>query len=362
MSFRKALLLTLLPATLQESFPIAQDNNAYSLDSVLNATGVLNGNYYDSSTGLWNNLWWNSANSLTVIADLASTDSEYMSTAESIFASTFQNAPGRGGGPNWTNNFYDDEGWWALAWIEAFDLTNNQNYFAAAVETYYDLQGGSNATCGGHWWDKPRSANTAIGNELYLSVAAHLAERTSGDDRTGFLNDALDEWNWFKDSGLIGSNNLVSDSLNLTTCQVDPGSPTYTYNQGVILGALISLNNVQPDPIYLQTASNIAHAVLSNLVNQNGILVEWGGSLTLDENASQFKGVFVRNLMHLQRVQPDPAFVSFLQQNANDLWVNARDSDTGLIGPDWQGPYQDNDMSSQNSGTSCLLGAYAVSS
>ena len=353
----KAVLSQSLVVTFLGSFAVAQNYQ----DNAVNAVGVLNDTYYDPSTGLWNNLWWNSANALTVVADVARADSSYLSTAEGIFASTFQNAPGRGGGPDWTNKFYDDEGWWALGWLEAFDLTNNQDYFQAAANTYNDMQTGNNATCGGHWWDKPHSANTAIGNELYLSVAAHLAERSSGDTRTGYLNDALSEWNWFKNSGLIASNNLIHDGLNLSTCQVNPGSATFTYNQGVILGALISLNNVQADSSYLETASNIAHAVLSNMVDSNGILIEYGGSLTPDENASQFKGVFVRNLMLLQQAQPDDAYVTFLQKNADSLWTNARDATTGLIGPDWQGPNQDTDMSSQNSAVSCLLAASVVS-
>ncbi|KAL9097013.1 MAG: hypothetical protein Q9165_000977 [Trypethelium subeluteriae] len=362
MPLRTTLPLELLFALLQGYLILAQSTNASTyLDNALNATGVLNDVYYNASTGLWNNLWWNSGNALTAIADVAKADSNYASTAEGIFATTFQNAPGRGGGPGWTNNFYDDEGWWALGWIDAFDLTSNQSYFAAAAEIYNDMQTGDNATCGGHWWDKPHSANTAIGNELYLSVAAHLAERTSGDDRTGYLNDALNEWNWFKNSGLIDANSIVHDGLNLSTCQVDAGSPTFTYNQGVILGALISLNNVSPDPSYLQTASNIAHAVLTHMVDDNGILIEYGGSLTPDENASQFKGVFVRNLIALQQAQPDSAYVSFLQKNADSLWANARDPSSGLIGPDWQGPYEDNDMSSQNSAVSCLLAAYVAS-
>ncbi|KAI9667587.1 MAG: hypothetical protein M1821_000403 [Bathelium mastoideum] len=359
---RRALLVESLLLAIQVFPSIALDSRAASyMDNAVNATDVLNNVYYNSGTGLWNNLWWNSANALTVVADLAKASSAYVNTAEGIFASTFQNAPGRAKGPGWTDNYYDDEGWWALAWLDAFDLTSNQTYFGAAVGIYNDMQTGNNATCGGHWWDKSHSQNNAIGNELYMSVAAHLAERTSGDDRTGFLNDALREWNWFKNSGLIDSNNTVHDGLNLTTCQLNYNSTTWTYIQGVILGALISLNNVQSDPSYLQTASNIAHAVLTRMVDSNGILIEWGGSLTPDENASQFKGVFVRNLLLLQQAQPDDAYVSFLQNNADGLWANARDAATGLIGPDWQGPYEDNGMSSQNSAASCLLAAALVS-
>lgn len=83
-----------------------------------NATDVMNQKWYDHSNGLWQNLWWQSANLLTTIGNLAEVDPSFKGTAQGIFQTTFNGAKAANGG-SWINNFYDDEGWWAMAWIKA---------------------------------------------------------------------------------------------------------------------------------------------------------------------------------------------------------------------------------------------------
>ena len=72
--------------------------------------------------------------------------------------------------------------------------------------------------CGGIWWDKNHTYVNAIANELFLDVAAHLANR-GGSKSSYYLSWALKEWAWFKGSGMINSQSTVNDGLNITTCQ-----------------------------------------------------------------------------------------------------------------------------------------------
>jgi predicted alpha-1,6-mannanase (GH76 family) len=103
-------------------------------------------------------------------------------------------------------------------------------------------------TCGGGvWWSKDlkRSAyKNAITNELFLQIAASLANRVTDPARKAqYLAWARKEWSWFSASGMINSGNMINDGLNAT----NPGActnnkrATWSYNQGVILGGLVEL-------------------------------------------------------------------------------------------------------------------------
>jgi Glycosyl hydrolase family 76 len=85
--------------------------------------------WYDPATGLWHGTgWWNSANALTAVvryAKLTGDDSH-----ASVIATTFTAAQRQHAG--FANGFYDDNAWWALAWVAAFDVTRDSRYLAAA--------------------------------------------------------------------------------------------------------------------------------------------------------------------------------------------------------------------------------------
>ena len=50
--------------------------------------------YYNTTSGIWDTCgWWNGANCMTAIADLAAADSSVLSTATSVFAHTYTQAP-----------------------------------------------------------------------------------------------------------------------------------------------------------------------------------------------------------------------------------------------------------------------------
>jgi hypothetical protein len=85
---------------------------------------------------------------------------------------------------NFLNGYYDDEGWWALTWINAYDLTGNRAYLSQAKDIFADMTGGWDGTCGGGiWWSKARGYKNAIANEIFLQVAVALHERTPADIR-----------------------------------------------------------------------------------------------------------------------------------------------------------------------------------
>lgn len=188
--------------------------------------------------------------------------------------------------------------------------------------------------CGGLWWNKDKTYVNAIANELFLDVAAHLANR-AGAKSDYYLDWAKKEWRWFKRSGMINSQNLINDGLDNATCQ-NNGGTVWSYNQGVILGGLTELNRATNDESYITTAKLIADAAIESLTDSNGILHD-PCEPNCGADGSQFKGVFARNLQILHQASPEDRYVTFFEQNANSIWQNDRSRRNNQLSVIWSG-------------------------
>ncbi len=304
------------------------------------ATAILQ-QWYNGS-GLYDTTgWWNAANCLEAVENdiLANNDVQYLT----ILSNTY-NLNGSG---SFLNNYYDDEGWWANAWIRAYDLTGNTNFLNMAKTIFNDLLTGWDSTCGGGvWWSKARGYKNAIANELFLLTAIRLHQRTPGDSlSSGYFYWATNEWAWFKASGMINGQNLINDGLN-SSC-LNNGQTTWTYNQGVILGGLTDLYKVTGNLTYLNQATAIADAAVLNLVDANGVLHEacdtCGGG-----DVPQFKGIFIRYLAYLYDVTRKASYYNVLSKTAHSAWFNDRNSFSQL-GLKYTGPFDAADAARQSS-------------
>jgi predicted alpha-1,6-mannanase (GH76 family) len=159
---------------------------------------------------------------------------------------------------------------------------------------------------------------------------------------------------------MINSQHLVNDGLNAA----DPahctnnGKNTWSYNQGVILGALVELNHAAPDPALRATAASIALAAIEHLTDANGVLREPGNAHT-GGDVPQFKGIFSRNLMLLNNAFPDRRYQDFARVNARSLWEKDRDA-ANHFGFWWAGPFDLPDASRQSSALDALIAAVAA--
>ena len=96
---------------------------------------------YNSSTGVWENYWWQAANLMSALADFSALDLSYAPIYESTYASTYSNASSTFGYHGFLDDYYDDEGWWGLAWVNVYDLTQNSDYLNLAISIFNDMQG-----------------------------------------------------------------------------------------------------------------------------------------------------------------------------------------------------------------------------
>jgi hypothetical protein len=349
MAHRISVLLAGL--VLASAPPCATDLNAQTYPQKTgDGVSLLQSSYYQSSNGMWispPDEWWNSANSVTVLANYerVSDDTSYTSA----LSNTFSVAPGAETSykgvsySNFENGWGDDEAWWALGWVDAYDATNTSSYLSMAETIFSDISanGWDTTTCGGGVWQdyagqlnkqNLKTYKNAITNELFLLLAAKLANRTTGSTSAGYLNWAQTEWNWFKASGMINSQNLINDGLNSSNPNacVNNGQAEYTYNQGVILAGLAELYIADQDQTLLPQANTIANAAITTFVDSNGILTENHGTPGEDyisgTDAPQFKGIFMRSLMALYTVSPSYTYQTFIDNNANSIWSAAQGS------------------------------------
>ena len=163
--------------------------------------------FYDDADGLWQRHWWNSANALE-------TSIEYLDrTGDATYADVIDNTFEKHRAQNFIiNDFNDDEGWWALAWMKAYDRSGDPRHLDVAKALFEDMRSSWDNTCGGGiWWKRGPQQNpgdrkkNAIANELFLKVAAWLHLRTPGDGGPGsHLEWAQRTWTWFDGSGMSG--------------------------------------------------------------------------------------------------------------------------------------------------------------
>jgi predicted alpha-1,6-mannanase (GH76 family) len=298
---------------------------------------------YDPNNAWWPSSWWNSASALTGIVDYlrtsGSTEYDWVIARTYTVNSVAFPAGARGTDPiqgNFISPAVDDSQWWALAWIDAYDLTGNQAYLNAAVTiANYANQFWDTGTCGGGvWWSTAKTYKNAVTNALYIRLAAALHNRLPGD--TVWLGRAQTAWNWFTGSGMINSAGLVNDGLS-GSC-VNNGQTVWTYNQGLLIGAAVELWRANGNTTVLTTARRLADAAIASPLVVSGVLTEScdAATTTCDDNQKQYKGIFVRYLAELATTTNDAGYRSFLATQANTLWSADRDT-IDQIGERWSG-------------------------
>lgn len=288
-----------------------------------------------------------------VIADalitysLQSNDYTYIDVIESAV----QNRSGLSGN--------DDDMWSSIAALKAFYLTGDPSYWDSMVmyeygqisTTYWD-----NTCGGGVWWDYDKTYKNAITNELWLTFVTLMYAANGSQDYLDWANKA---WNWFQNSGMINSNNLVNDGL--TSSCTNNGEQTWTYNQGVILSGLANLYLFgSSDSSYEAQGYAIAEAVKNNLTDQ-GILQEASTPINLTQES--FKGIYVQNLGYFLSVfSSSPSCADLLAfMNANVSQAQRSASSSGEVNVYWGGSPSKFDAVAQGAGIQLYTaGTYAA--
>ena len=278
---------------------------------------------------------------------------QYFGLIESFYEG--QNARG------WTNGYYDDECWMTMTLARAYDLTGAPKYLDQATALYADIMGGWDTTCcgsspGGMWWDKAHTQKATAANAGAALAGARLYQRTGNAAYLSFAQQVYSYWNA----------NMVNPSTFQVCDHLNPdGSKTwwrFTYNEGLMIGASVELNEATGNPSYLATARNIAGFMVNNEVTATayGFALYDGSNTGCSGDCHEFKGPAYRYLMRLYAKDTTKGqYYSVLKASADALWNLSLNATSTVFSVNWAGPSQSAVAQSQDNAACIALSRFA---
>ncbi|WP_407914551.1 glycoside hydrolase family 76 protein, partial [Kitasatospora sp. NE20-6] len=152
---------------------------------------------------------------------------------------------------------------------------------------------------------------------------------------------------------MINSDHMINDGL--TDACANNGQPTWTYNQGVVLGGLTELYRATGDASLLTTARTLADASTTRL-QSGGVLREPGEGDGCTGDGPSFKGAYVRGLGRLNTQLADHPYAPTLNSWANSAYTRDRNP-LDQYGPHWADGTGSTDYGCQQSALDLLNAA-----
>ncbi|NOJ60548.1 glycoside hydrolase family 76 protein [Arthrobacter sp. 260] len=207
-------------------------------------------------------------------------------------------------GLRWTNSYYDDMAWLALAVDRLAQVRDGGGRALASLDR---------ALCsahtpdlgGGLYWNSSRDFK----NTPATGPAALFFARRGQPERAQELVD------WLGERLRDGATGLYLDGIRVNAGQETVVPDVYTYNQGPVLGALLELGGTTN----LADAANLVAAVDSQLASEGVLLTHGAG------DGGLFTGILTRYLAlaALSPLLPDSArrtAATLVTATADDLW------------------------------------------
>jgi Glycosyl hydrolase family 76 len=209
------------------------------------------------------------------------------------------------------DTFFDDNGWWGIAFVDAYRATGDRRYLADAEKALRFISvSGWDPAAGGTWWDTRHRHKTAepLAAGAYVAVALYEATGETSYLRTALkFVDWADTHAWNADSGLYARSDTDATVLD--------------YVQGMMIGAHLELCELPGRRADCVKAEALARA------SAIAFRSDW-------EPASDV--IYLRFVLDLYRHDGNPRWYRLVEKVARRAAVNGR-APGGLFLNRWDG-------------------------
>jgi hypothetical protein len=211
--------------------------------------------------------------------------------------------------------FFDDNGWFELAFLDAYQATGDKQFLHDAEEAYtFIAERGWNAVGGGFWWETLHRHLTSepLATEIYTGLRLFQLTGTQS-----YLTSAERWLAWADSSSWNASEQLYQRNPTDAT--------TMDYVEGPMIGAELELCAIQRVRGPCTRAEQLAAASVQTF----GADLDW---------TPVADTLYLRYLLQLYRVDHNPEWYELARRNAIDALRHARSPD-GLFFKRWGGEY-----------------------
>lgn len=233
--------------------------------------------------------------------------------------------------PGW-DAYMDDNGWWGLAFLDAYRATGNRRWIADAKRALVFMDRyGWDAKAGGMWWDADQQKKTSEGLAAATLIAAQLYRVTH---RASYLALARKYLAWAN----AKTRNRAQHNLYGRS---DTDGTVMNYVEGMFVAAHAELCRATKSKSYCAKAEQLATASLAEFPVDAG----W---------APETDSIYLRWMLHLYELDGNSRLYALAYRNAQRAFANARDSQ-GLWSLRWDGTWTKPGMLRTQGGTLALL-------
>ncbi len=212
-----------------------------------------------------------------------------------------------------TETWFDDNGWWGLAFLEAYRATGTRRYLADAERGLrYIAAAGWDRRTGRIWWntDHPYKAGAALASDTLLATLIYQETHSAFA-----LGEARSFLQWGNTSGFSSADGLYAGS-SINSTPVD-------YIEGPLIYAQATLCRLTATPGDCETATRLKATALQRF----GYLLDF---------SPQYDAIYLQWMLALYALDGDPTLYRLAADNARNAQTRAADRE-GLYLLSWNG-------------------------